>query len=96
MKNAAVLLLLMSALPLACGPDNIKACEEYVDKVNGEYEECEVSEGTLDKDTSCPDTLNESGAPDCTEYYGCLGDSYTCNEDGTVTSDGASCPGCVA
>ena len=76
----------------ACGPDNVQACKDYVAAVNAEYEACEI-ESNIDEGSTCPDSLNEGGA-DCTEYYGCLADGYTCN-DGTMDIDTGDCTGCV-
>lgn len=62
-------------------------CEEYISKVNAEYELCDEeppydgSECEVFRDT---DT-------DCSAAFQCLGDGYTCEEDGTVSMDVSEC-----
>ena len=77
---------------LAClGQDNVGACEAYVDQVNAIFLEC-GADADLRRDSTCPDSLNE-GDVDCTGYYKCLADAYSCTEEG-IEVDTSECAGC--
>ena len=92
MKKIVTLFAAVSALALsACGPDNAGACTAYIEKVNATYEECDV-ESTIE-DSFC-DSYADLDA-DCTEYFDCLGNAYTCEDDGTVSVDTSGCDGCA-
>ena len=90
MKKTAFAVLAVAAMALtACGVDNVAACKDAYAKINAL--EC-IGDATLDAEASCPDTLNEGGL-DCSDFYTCFGDGYTCDGD-TLQTDVADCPTC--
>lgn len=71
-----------------CGNDNVNACRAYVAAANQALQEC-AQDPIYDPESECPASLGEGG-PDCSAYYACLGDGWSC-VDGDVYVDVEDC-----
>jgi hypothetical protein len=74
-----------------CGPDNYAECTQFVESANAQYEACE--EESPIPDSTCEPYRNVNA--NCTQFFECLTESYSCEEDGTMTTDTGACTGCI-
>lgn len=92
MKPASFALSVLALLGLSgCAPDNVAACEAWVEHFNALS--CVSADEQFDVAATCPETLNVGGL-DCTAYYDCLTQNSQCDGD-TLVFDDASCVGCL-
>ncbi len=91
-------LFTLCAGAMSCGPDNYGTCSDYVQSYNAAVAQCNQADpaneyAPLDEASACPAHLN-SGGIDCTLYYECLADAYTC-VGGVLQGTPDQCTGCI-